>query len=82
MSAERELLYININLYSSLKLFRGVVCEIGLSILWHLANMRENIKDQCQAVIEIIRGGCVWYERGKDGKKLVCKLCKREPDSV
>ncbi len=38
--------------------------------------MRENIKDQCQAVIEIIKGGCVWYERGKDGKNVVCKLCK------
>ncbi len=26
ISAEKELWYININLYSSLKLFRGVVC--------------------------------------------------------
>ncbi len=43
--------------------------------------MRENVKDQCQAVIEIITGGCVWYERGKDGKRIVCNLCKREPDS-
>ncbi len=42
----------------------------------------KNVKDQCQAVIEIIAGGCVWYERGKDGTKVVCKLCKREPDSV
>ncbi len=58
------------------------MCEIGLSIWWHLANIRENVKDQCQAVIEIITGGCVWYERGKDGKKGVCNLCKREPDSV
>ncbi len=53
------------------------MCEIGLSIWWHLANTRENIKDQCQA-----EGGCIWYERGKDGKNVVCKLCKREPDSV
>ncbi len=44
--------------------------------------LTENVKDECQAVIEIITGGCVWYERGKDGKKVVCKLCKREPDSV
>ncbi len=44
--------------------------------------MRENVKDQCQTVIEIITGGCVWYEKGKDGKKVVYKLCKREPDSV
>ncbi len=44
--------------------------------------MRENVKDQCQAVIEIITGGCVRYERGKDGQNVVCKLCKREPDSV
>ncbi len=58
------------------------MCEIGLSIWWHLANMRENIKNLFQAVIEIITGGCVWYERGKDGKHVVCKLCKRERDSV
>ncbi len=32
--------------------------------------------------IEIITGGCVWYERGMDGKEVVCNLCKREPDSV
>ncbi len=49
MSAEKELWYININLYSSLKLFKAVVCEIGLSIWWHLANMREHI----------ITGGCI-----------------------
>ncbi len=53
-----------------------------LSIWWHLTNMREHIKDQCQVVIEIITGGCVWYEREKDGKNVVCKLCKRELDSV
>ncbi len=44
--------------------------------------MSENVKDQCQTDIEIITGGCVWCERGKDGTKVVCKLCKREPDSV
>ncbi len=38
-----------------------------------------NIKDQCQTVIEIITGGCDWYERGKDRKRL-CASC--EPDSV
>ncbi len=65
-----------------MKLFSGVVSEIGSSIWWHLANMRANIKDQCQAVIEIITGDCVWYERGKDGKIVVYKLCRREPDSV
>ncbi len=35
-----------------------------------------------QAVIEIITCGCVWYDRGKDGKNVVCKFCKRDPDSV
>ncbi len=50
--------------------------------LYNMWNISENIKDQCQAVIEIITCGCVWYERGKDGKNVVCKLCKREPDSV
>ncbi len=58
------------------------MCEIGLSIWCHLANMRENVKDQCQAGIGKITGGWVWYERGKDGKKVMCKLCKREPESV
>ncbi len=50
-SAEKGLCYINVNPYSSLKLLMGVVCEIGLSIWWHLANIRENIKDHCHAVI-------------------------------
>ncbi len=58
------------------------MCEIGLSIWLHLANLREYVKDQCQAIIEIITGGCVWYERGTDGKSVACKLCKRQPDSV
>ncbi len=44
--------------------------------------MRENVKAHCQAVIEIITVGCVWYERGKDGNNVVCKLCKRESDTV
>ncbi len=44
--------------------------------------MRANVKDQCQAVIEIITSGCVWYERGKDGKTVVCKSIEREPGSV
>ncbi len=42
-----------------MKLFRRVVYAIVLSIWWHLANMRENVKDQCQAVIEIVTCGCV-----------------------
>ncbi len=63
----------------SLKIIKGIMM---FYLWWHLANMREHIKDQCQAVIEIITGGCIWYERGKDGKNVVCKLCKREPESV
>ncbi len=51
-------------------------------VIHHMSVMRQNVKDQCQTVIEIITGGCVWYESGKDGKNAVCKLCKREPDSV
>ncbi len=66
ISQEKESWYININLYSSLKLFKGIVCEIGLSIWWHLANMRENVK--CPEAIEIITGGCV-----NDMSNYVCK---------
>ncbi len=36
--------------------------------------MRKNVKDQCQAVIEIITGGCIWYERGKK----LCASCVKE----
>ncbi len=42
--------------------------------------MRENVKDQ--TVIEIITGGCVGYERVKDGKNVMCKLCKIENNNV
>ncbi len=49
----------------------------GIWLTWEKTS-----KDQCLAVIEIITGGCVWYERETDGKKVMCKLCKREPDSV
>ncbi len=31
---------------------------------------------------EIITDCCVWCEREKGAKQVVCKLCKREPDSV
>ncbi len=34
--AEQELCCINTYLYNSLKVFRGVICEIGLSYWWHL----------------------------------------------
>ncbi len=44
--------------------------------------MRKEITDQCQAVIAIITGNCVWWENGTYGKQIECKLCKRKPDSI
>ncbi len=48
MFVQKELWYINTNPSSLLKVFSGVACKIGHYIYWHLANMREEIKDGYQ----------------------------------